>query len=159
VETIDDLTGLGRTHPAAAFAFAICLFSLAGIPPLAGFWGKLELFTAAFSAGTGDEARIFQWLTVIAVLNSAVGAYYYLRIVVGMYLREPIRPALEPRYRWPVWVAVATCAGLSLAFGLYPAPVARATREAAIAAVALPDPGGMGIRSLTDEGMPGIDAQ
>lgn len=141
VETVDDLSGLGQTHPAAALAMAICLFSLAGIPPLAGFWGKLELFAAAFSAGTGGEAQLFQWLTVIAVLNSAAGAYYYLRIVVGMYLKEPAKQPLEPRMTWPATIAVAVCAGFSLLFGLLPSPIAHATREAAEAAVSLPDPG------------------
>ena len=50
VETVDDLAGLGRTHPVTALAMALCLFSLAGIPPLAGFWGKFQIFAAALRA-------------------------------------------------------------------------------------------------------------
>jgi NADH-quinone oxidoreductase subunit N len=152
VETVDDLSGLGWTHPAAALAMAICLFSLAGIPPLAGFWGKLELFAAAFSAGSGTEARLFQWLTVIAVLNAAAGAYYYLRIVVGMYLKDPAKQPLEPRMTWPASIAVAACAGFSLLFGLLPSPIAHATREAAEAAITLPDAGAGRIGPIAGDG-------
>jgi NADH-quinone oxidoreductase subunit N len=144
VDTIDQLAGLARTRPVSALAMAVCLFSLAGIPPLAGFWGKFELFAAAFAASVGADGRLFWWLAVIAVLNSAVGAYYYLRIVVGMYLRDPV-PGAEPlssRPAWPTALAVTACAGLTIFFGLLPAPVARATREAAVAAVSIPDPEG-----------------
>ena len=73
-------------------------------------------------------------LAIIGVLNAAVGAYYYLRIVVAMYLR-PARQTVVPRGGWPVAVAVAACASLSLLLGIFPAPIARATREAALAAV------------------------
>ncbi|HMB02772.1 MAG TPA: NADH-quinone oxidoreductase subunit N [Isosphaeraceae bacterium] len=141
VETVDDLAGLGRTRPAAAVAMAVCLFSLAGIPPFAGFWGKFELFASAFSASHGRDARIFQWLAIIGVLTSAVGAYYYLRIVVVMYLRPaPTKAPLASRPGWPTVAAVAACAGLSVILGLFPAPVAHAARRAAAAAVAQPDP-------------------
>ncbi len=141
VETVDDLAGLGRTRPVAALAMAVCLFSLAGIPPFAGFWGKFELFASAFSASHGSDARMFQWLAIIGVLNSAVGAYYYLRIVVVMYLRPaPATAPLAPRPGWPTVAAVAACAGLSVILGLFPAPVGRVSRLAADAAVAQPDP-------------------
>jgi NADH-quinone oxidoreductase subunit N len=143
VERVDDLAGLGRTHPVAALAMAVCLFSLAGIPPLAGFWGKFELFASAFSASHGSDARVFQWLAIIGVLNSAVGLYYYLRIVVVMYLRpaSSSSPTLVASRRdWPTIAAVGACAGLTLLLGLFPAPVARASREAALSAVAHPDP-------------------
>jgi len=143
VETVSDLAGLGRTHPATALAMAVCLFSLAGIPPLAGFLGKFELFAAAFAAdpvaGSAD-GRLYWWLAVIGVLNSAIGAYYYLRIVVGMYLRPPVGEPLRAHYAWPQALAVATCAVLTVVLGVYPRPVLRATREAAVAAVGLPDP-------------------
>jgi NADH-quinone oxidoreductase subunit N len=141
VETVDDLAGLGRTRPVAALAMALCLFSLAGIPPLAGFWGKFELFASAFSASQGSDAWMFRWLAIIGVLNSAVGAYYYLRIVVVMYLRPvPATATLAPRPGWPTVAAVAACAGLSVILGLFPAPVAHVSRLAADAAVAQPDP-------------------
>ena len=142
IETVDDLAGLGRTQPAAALAMALCLFSLAGIPPLAGFLGKLELFTSAFAATRAEDARMFHVLAVIGALNAAIGAYYYLRIVVVMYLRPPLTAEpIQAKAGWPTVAAVGACASLSLILGLYPEPLSRATREAAEAAVAHPSPG------------------
>jgi len=134
VETVEDLAGLGSTQPLPALALAICLLSLSGIPPLAGFWGKLEIFASAFAADPDDNTGPFTLLAVIGVLNAAVGAYYYLRIVVTMYLR-PARQTVVPRGGWPVALAVGACASLSLILGLFPAPIARASRAAALAAV------------------------
>ena len=82
IETIYDLSGLSRTNPGMAFALAALMFSLAGIPPLAGFFAKFYVFAAAIQAG-------LYWLAVLGVLASAVGAYYYLRIVKLMYFDEP----------------------------------------------------------------------
>ena len=73
---------MGRRHPAAALAFSLFLLSLAGVPPTAGFFGKWFLFRAAIDAG-------LYWLTIIAFINSVIGAYYYLRVLVYMYMREP----------------------------------------------------------------------
>jgi NADH-quinone oxidoreductase subunit N len=134
VETIDDLAGLGATLPWPALALTICLLSLAGIPPLAGFWGKLQIFAAALAASPEGATGPFLLLVVIGVLNAAAGAYYYLRIVVNMYLR-PSRQAVTPGGGWPVAVAVGACASLSLLIGLFPAPISRASRAAAEAAI------------------------
>ena len=82
VEDIDDLAGLSRTNPMMAFMLAMLLFSLAGIPPLAGFFAKFYVFLAAIESG-------LYVLAVIGVLASVVGAYYYLRIVKIMYFDEP----------------------------------------------------------------------
>ena len=82
VEKISDLAGLARTKPAMAFFFAMLMFSLAGIPPLAGFFAKFYVFLAAIKAG-------LYALAVIGVLTSVVGAYYYLLIVKIMYFDEP----------------------------------------------------------------------
>ncbi|MCW2309305.1 NADH-quinone oxidoreductase subunit NuoN [Rhodobium gokarnense] len=90
VEDINELAGLGRTRPMMAFLFAMILFSLAGIPPLAGFFAKFYVFLAAI------EANLYA-LAVIGVLASVVGAYYYLRIVKIMYFDEPSE-AFEPMY-------------------------------------------------------------
>ncbi|HKD23723.1 MAG TPA: NADH-quinone oxidoreductase subunit NuoN [Rhizomicrobium sp.] len=87
VETISDLSGLARTQPRLALAFAIFLFSLAGVPPLAGFFGKFYVFLAAI------EAHLI-WPAVIGVLASVIGCYYYLRIVKVMYFDEPA-PAFD----------------------------------------------------------------
>src|SRR5215469_7474566 len=83
VENIADLAGLSRTQPGLALALAIFMFSLAGIPPLAGFFSKLYVFLAAIDAQ-------FYWLAVIGVVSSVVGSYYYLRIVKVMYFDEPV---------------------------------------------------------------------
>jgi NADH-quinone oxidoreductase subunit N len=138
VQTIDELAGLGRTQPLPALAMAVCLLSLSGIPPLAGFWGKLQIFAAAFSAQDGDEAWSFYMLTIIGVLNAAVGAFYYLRIIVLMYLFPAEGEPLEATGGWPVGLAVGACATLSLLIGLFPASVSRACREAAVAAIHVP---------------------
>jgi NADH-quinone oxidoreductase subunit N len=82
VEDISDLAGLSKTHPTMAFMLAMILFSLAGIPPLAGFFAKFYVFLAAIESG-------LYGLAVIGVLASVVGAYYYLRIVKIMYFDEP----------------------------------------------------------------------
>jgi NADH-quinone oxidoreductase subunit N len=82
-EGIEDLSGLARTHPVIAFCFAAMLFSLAGIPPLAGFFAKFYVFAAAVQAG------LFT-LAVIGVVTSVIGAYYYIRIVKIMYFDEPV---------------------------------------------------------------------
>jgi len=83
VEDINDLAGLSRTNPVLAFMLAMLLFSLAGIPPLAGFFAKFYVFLAAIQAG-------LYVLSVIGVLASVVGAYYYLRIIKIMYFDEPV---------------------------------------------------------------------
>jgi NADH-quinone oxidoreductase subunit N len=122
VETISDLAGLSRTHPTMAFFLAVLLFSLAGIPPLAGFFAKFYVFLAAIKAG------LFT-LAVIGVLTSVVGAYYYLAIVKIMYFDEPVR-SFE---RMPVLLRlVLGVSGLAnILFFAYPAPLLVAATVAA----------------------------
>jgi NADH-quinone oxidoreductase subunit N len=106
-----------------------------------GFWAKFEIFTAALAAQTADESWWFLLLAVIGVLNAAVGAYYYLRIVVLMYLSPaPEREPIQVRGGWPVAVAVGACASLTVALGLFWTPVAATARSAARAAAAHPAP-------------------
>ena len=81
-EEITDYEGLAKTHPMAAALMLIFMFSLTGIPPMAGFMGKFYLFVSAISAG-------YTWLVIVAVLFSAISAYFYLRIVMLMYMKEP----------------------------------------------------------------------
>lgn len=83
VELISDLAGLSNTNPVMATILTILMFSLAGIPPLAGFWGKWYVFLAAI------DAKLYA-LAVIGVLASVVGAYYYLRIIKIMWFDEPV---------------------------------------------------------------------
>ncbi len=139
VETVDDLAGLAKTHPVLAVSMAICLFSLAGIPPLAGFIGKFNLFVAAFAASSGDDARMYQSLAVIGVVNSAIGAYYYLKIVVAMYYRDPTGAPLTPRLTWPTAAAIGTCTSLTLLLGIWAQPIYSASRASAVA-LAVHDP-------------------
>lgn len=125
VENIDDLAGLSRTQPVLAAAFAIFLFSLAGIPPLAGFFGKLYVFLAAI------EARLYA-LAVIGVLTSVVGAYYYVRLVKIMYFDEP-----TASFEQPVPASLAAVLALTglftLLFWAYPAPLLASAKVAAAA--------------------------
>lgn len=139
VESIRQLAGLGWTQPLPALAMAICLLSLSGIPPLLGFWGKFEVFAAALSAQGLDDSWSMLVLAIIGVLNSAVGAYYYLRIVVLMYL-SPAQEEVRVRGGWPLASTIATCAGLTVVLGLFWGTVARTAREAAHAATAHPEP-------------------
>src|SRR5882724_9911892 len=122
VEKISDLAGLARTKPALAFFLALLLFSLAGIPPLAGFFAKFYVFLAAIKAG------LFT-LAVIGVVTSVVGAYYYLAIVKVMYFDEPAK-GFEPMA--PELRAVLAVTGLfNLLFFIYPGPLIEAANAAA----------------------------
>jgi NADH-quinone oxidoreductase subunit N len=87
---LDDLRGLSRSQPAVALLLAICLFSLTGLPPTAGFLGKLNLFLAAWS----DESNIGRGLAIALAINAAISAWYYLRMVALMFL-EPADPEAE----------------------------------------------------------------
>lgn len=137
VETIDDLAGLGWSRPIVALGMTLCLLSLSGIPPLVGFFGKLQIFASAFAASSGPDARSLQLLAILGVLNAAVGAFYYLRIIVLMYFKTPTE-TVQVVGGWPVALATGACASLSMLSGLYTAPISRACREAAVAAYQRP---------------------
>jgi NADH-quinone oxidoreductase subunit N len=111
----EDLAGLGRRHPGAALPFSLFLLSLAGIPPTAGFFGKWFVFRAAIDSG-------LYWITVIAFINSVIGAYYYLRVLVYMYMREPAAgaPIATPMRSGYVTAALLLSAILVLMLGLTP---------------------------------------
>jgi NADH-quinone oxidoreductase subunit N len=114
---VGDYGGLARRHPVLAATLSLFLLSLIGIPPLAGFVAKFYLFGSAVRAG-------YIWLTVIAVLNSAVAAYYYLRVIVYMYMREPEGEgvAAAPSLAGGLALAIALV-GIVL-LGIMPAPFA-----------------------------------
>ena len=130
VDHIEELTGLVRTHPATAIAAALFLFSLAGIPPLPGFWGKLAVFSSALSvrAVSADSALIpvahqgFIVLAVIGAVNAAIGAVYYLRIIAIMFLNEPLSTP-QPSGGRGAATAVLCSAVLVAALGLQPKPL------------------------------------
>jgi NADH-quinone oxidoreductase subunit N len=134
VETVDDLSGLGWTHPWPALALSICLLSLSGIPPLIGFWAKFEIFSSLLAAAQRGDSGNYVALAVIGMLSAAAGAYYYLRVVVVMYLR-PAKDEVTLGGGWPVALAVGFCAGLTLLLGLYSTPIAAGARAAAQAAM------------------------
>jgi NADH-quinone oxidoreductase subunit N len=122
VEEISELAGLSRTNPWMAFAFAMMMFSLAGIPPLAGFWAKFYVFLAAI------DAKLYT-LAVVGVLTSVIGAYYYLRIVKVIYFDEP-KPAFETVDRGVRGVLLVS-ALFVLALSLLPAPLFNSAAAAA----------------------------
>jgi len=122
VESIDQLAGLSRSHPAMAFFLAMLLFSMAGVPPLAGFFAKFYVFLAAIKAG-------LYVLAVIGVLASVVGAYYYLAIIKIMYFDD----AVEGFYTMPIElkVVLVICGLFNTLFFLYPGPLVGAASAAA----------------------------
>jgi NADH-quinone oxidoreductase subunit N len=122
VESIDQFAGLSRTNPTAAFFLAMLLFSMAGIPPLAGFFAKFYVFVAAIKAG-------LYILAVIGVVTSVVGAYYYLAIIKTMYFDD----AVEGYYPMPIElkVVLAVCGLFNVLFFLYPGPLVGAASAAA----------------------------
>ncbi|MCC0806301.1 NADH-quinone oxidoreductase subunit NuoN [Methylobacterium sp. W2] len=121
-ETVDDLSGLSRTHPVLAFCLAAMMFSLAGIPPLAGFFGKFYVFAAAIKADLVG-------LAVIGVVTSVVGAFYYLRLVKVMYFDEPQAPyeTMAPGLR----IVLGLSSAVVVLFFLVPSPLVSAAGAAA----------------------------
>ena len=122
VETMADLSGLSQTRPGMAFFLGLLMFSLAGIPPLAGFFAKFYVFRAAVQAN-------LYGLAVIGVLSSVVAAYYYLRIVKMMYFDQPTGTFDRANPAVRVVLAVASLATLLL--GVYPGPVVQGATAAA----------------------------
>ncbi|MCJ2046502.1 NADH-quinone oxidoreductase subunit NuoN [Methylobacterium sp. J-078] len=121
-ETVDDLSGLSRTHPILAFCLAAMMFSLAGIPPLAGFFAKYYVFAAAIKA---DLVA----LAVIGVVTSVVGAFYYLRLVKVMYFDEPVA-AYEPMPPG-LRIVLGLASVVVVLFWIVPAPLVGAAGAAA----------------------------
>jgi NADH-quinone oxidoreductase subunit N len=125
VENIGDLSGLAKTHPGVALALLVFMFSLAGIPPMAGFFGKLYIFLAAI------DAELYT-LAVIGVVSSVVGAFYYLRIIKIVYFDENEAP-LDKQTDRPLRLVI-TVAGLAiLLFFIWPGPVVETAAQAAAA--------------------------
>ena len=122
LEQIADLAGLSRTDPGLAGAFAIFMFSMAGIPPFAGFWGKYFIFTSAVQSGLWT-------LAVIGVLTSVIGAFYYIRIIKVIYF-DPAEAPFDAR---PASISVVAAAGalFTTFFFVIPAPFIAAAEAAA----------------------------
>ena len=124
----EDLAGVGKRHPAAALAFSLFLVSLAGIPPTAGFFAKLYVVRAAIGAN-------LYVLAVILLLNSILGAYYYLRVLVFMYMRDPApgAPVARPMKSGYVATALVLAAVMVIALGIWPTTSLQMAIDAAIA--------------------------
>ena len=124
-ETFGDIAGLSKTRPALAAVFAIFMFSLAGIPPLFGFWGKLVVFQAAVAANLLP-------LAVIGIAASVIGAFYYLKVVKVMYFDEPadvIAPSDDVVLSWTGGIMAAAVSPLGyLAIPVLAALSAQAAR-------------------------------
>ncbi len=129
--TAHEWSGLAQRHPAMALGLTICLLSLMGMPPTVGFFGKVGLFRAALE----NDNIMMRVLVVAALLNSVVGAYYYLRLIVSMYFRPPAKteaPTLPGR---GARVVVGACASAALLLGVFADP---AFRRAELAAAGFP---------------------
>jgi NADH-quinone oxidoreductase subunit N len=138
VETVDDLAGLGRSHPGVAVLMALFLFSLIGLPLTAGFAGKFVLFWGAMEVWRqvpGDAGWLYLVLAVVGTLNAATGAYYYLRIVSVMYLREAVKPLPQPR-PWPGMAVLWVCAVVTIWLGVAGGPMLRVVNSAGAPEVA-----------------------
>jgi len=125
--SLDRVAGLGRRHPVLAALLLVCILSLAGIPPLAGFMGKFYLFKEVLAV---DIKGNLPWV-IIAVLNSLVAVYYYLRIVVYMYFREPEGEPAAAIRSMPGYVCAGLAAIISIWIGLFPGTYIDAAEEAA----------------------------
>jgi len=128
IDAVDELAGLawtpGLLRRLLAWTLAVCLFSLAGIPPLAGFWGKLAVFFSALSLGD-IAAPARPWmiaLAVIGVVNAVIGAAYYLRVVAAMFFRIPLGTLPVKRAAGGTLIAAVLSAALVVGIGVLPGP-------------------------------------
>ena len=140
LNTVDELAGLAQHHPKTAAAIAVFMFSLTGLPPLAGFWGKFSLFTGALGvdAKNLESGSLWPWFVALAVagaLNAAISAAYYLRIVGAMYFRPSLARPDARGGSGAAW-AMTACAALVLGIGFFPAPWIEHARRASQAAQA-----------------------
>jgi NADH-quinone oxidoreductase subunit N len=141
IDEIGQLSGLGRIRPVIALAIAVFMFSLAGIPPLAGFLGKLTLFFSAVGVQSADNSRLttsFIVLAIVGAINAAIAAAYYLRVVGVMYFGSPgTRPSAARGGRGAL-VVTAASAALVVGIGLFPTSLLNGAHSAAQAARRIP---------------------
>jgi NADH-quinone oxidoreductase subunit N len=129
--TLEDYEGLGRTSPLLAATLTIFLLSLIGIPMTGGFFAKFYAFSAALKAN-------LIWLTLIGVLNSAIGAYYYLRVIVTMYMREARKPVPVSPIPAGLGIALALSLAATLYLGILPNRVLQYAQQSAQGLIAQP---------------------
>lgn len=135
-EKISDYNGLAKRSPWTAFAMMIFLFSLAGVPPLAGFTSKFILFSAAIWDGNGVVTQ-WVWLAFVAILNSAISLYYYVKVIRAMYIEKPAPGAEKIRIPRTFAIAIAACAVFVIVLGLYPGLILDFCQQAAQALLGL----------------------
>jgi NADH-quinone oxidoreductase subunit N len=124
-DQIDDFSGLAQKSPLAAAAMLLFLISLTGIPPTGGFTGKFYLFAAGVEAG-------YIWLVLIAVINSAISLYYYMRVVMVMYMRELPPQGMALRESPALYLGLFLAAAATLLLGIFPGPVLQFVRTSAV---------------------------
>ncbi len=135
-ENINDYKGLAKRAPWIAFAMMIMLFSLAGIPPLAGFWSKYVLFSGAINAWQFNaQNEWMMWLAIAGILNSALSLYYYARVVKYMYVEKG--PADRVRVPTAMALAIGICFVAVIGIGLFPEIFIKACQDAASAFLGL----------------------
>lgn len=122
---IEDFTGLGRRQPAMAACLSLFLLSLLGLPITAGFLGKFYVFNAAL------ESNLI-WLAILLALNSVIGAYYYLRVIVVMYMREPATEIAAEPVPWTLSAVLWIAAAGTVFAGLFPARIIDFAAKAAL---------------------------
>ena len=130
-ETIADCNGLAHRHPLLAVCFAVFLFSLAGLPPLAGFTGKWYLFIAVLNHYSADGGSWYVTLAIIAALNTAIALYYYVRIVRAMFI-EPPAGELVVRPRVGYQIMLGTFSAALLLFGIWWNPLIEWTQTSLV---------------------------
>ena len=126
--SVDDYAGLGRRSPLLAFTLTIFMLSLIGIPGTAGFFAKYYVFQAAFTA----HSSALNWLAVIGLINSAVASYYYLRLIVVMYMREPAIAESPARASASMRLALVLAVIATIYLGVIPGRVLDSSKAAAL---------------------------
>jgi len=134
-ESINNYKGLAKRAPFMAFGMTVLLFSLAGIPPLAGFFSKFVLFSSPIQQSSVPGSEWMLWLAVAAIINSAISLYYYVRIVKYMYVDEPEEGMPTEKLKLPASMvaAVAICVFMVILIGVWPEPFFAAAQQAAAA--------------------------
>jgi len=128
-ETFEDLAGQGRKHLTLGIAMAVCCWSLTGLPFTIGFFGKLFLIKPALGAAKGEVATRMIWLVVLLVINAAISAAYYLKIIATMFLRPEPAPFASPKTQivepepigrpWPIMAGITLSVIGTILFGIY----------------------------------------
>ncbi len=131
-DNIDDLNGLGFQEPLLATCILVLMLSLIGIPPLAGFFGKMYVFMEALRQdGKGGQSVTLIWLVALGLFNSVVSAFYYVRVLKAMFLREPTAKRLAPAGR-PIAVPIVVATLVVVIFGIMPGALINVMQAGAV---------------------------